>query len=1028
MKKHYKTSLIFGIIVASLLAIYFLLINFVMPEYYQARLPAGFNGTISKTRLFSVELRDVSIAQIKAEQIILGFWPGSAVPHSITADGIDFELSWDGNELNINQQPPETIIAQLSSFGKLPNIKIINSQCSLTGLNRQIVLPNFALSFSSQNNHNFSGELHSLDNKRPFKLKFHRNLKANTLMLAPEGNVELKELVQLAIKTKIIKPVADLVLKGEITLGGEISFNTADRTIVSSSLTGTTNQSEIACGSFKIIQDSPAKIILNTSDGCLLVEASNLQLTAPTPLELEHLEIKLPETKNPIVNISGIAKITPKHQEWLQRSGLKFISERMIKTDFNGSYNTLNGVWNAWSDVDAEQHEYVLKYNNLTIDFILSKLAFHANGLGNKINQLTINSTAKNILALSENCRANFKDVIFELKRDVNAVSTGILKLREGVFNDFSVKDLDVKFTSETEINADIVAQNIAIPFKNTILEFSQPSFNANLKLVQGQLKSATFKGQAPKATSKVLGVSNIETSVSLEDGILDGYLNFKDGSMNLNDARLFTPDGKFYFKEHNVSLQTAELWYFGNQFNGKFDGVKLDTTPSDSKCKITLNIKESNATVNGVALKSGNITASSKTAPSADPTTWRPTMLEIDQLELNSKIMTTVIPKLIFDNNTLRFSNASLTLGAVALRNISFTQPMDSNGSLHVARFSLNNQEQGTLNVVTTLKDSVLKFNGKHLIPMLNNAELSYSGILDNAGLKLDYQIPSLIIKRDTSAGFLNSAWNDLQFSGRGALSGQIVANHEKYSCSSSVMLDDAALAGKDWAVNALRGNIEFSDLVTLNTLPHQKLIFGNVVIDGVELNDGTTIFQLVGTNEIMLEHAVFSCLGGRLNLAMPIQFNPETDTVTLEFFAEGLDTGALLRRLGIPKAAGQSRLNGRLPISVSNRRLVPVNAILNSSNGTLQLGGLEKFNAGASPELLVNGQLPFIQAVLADFIYRELKITANGNTVKIDAGGRPATKVPFRWNEASKRFVKTNLNDGIGGELQITTEINNR
>lgn len=1030
MKKKRKIFIISMVTGIFLLAGYLILSSVVMPRYYQSMIPPEIKGRVARAWLFSAELRNASFAGLEAEKIILRFAPGTSRLRLIILDGVRLEANWDSSKVSVNRNYPESFLSKLKILGDRPIIKIFNGECSMKFFGRPLELPRFSLLLNSQKNGDISGKIQLLDSSTKIFLKFNQDAESGILKLAPDGDIRLDDLWKLAVESGLMTySVPDLLLDGSINLSGEIFLDIKQQKIISSSLKGVFSNAEITAGNFEVRQVIPAKVILKGSTNQLQIDVENLQLVKPAPLLLKKFAVKFNEQPSAAAVVSGVLNFAPKRHEWLKYSGISLFSEDSPDVKFHGSWNLKNKVWGIWSESDGTPCEYVLSYNGTTINSVLSKLEFRASGTGIDISEMNLLSNAGKIMMFSENKHAVFKDIGLSVKYHPGSILEGQINIRDGNFNQFQMRNIDVKFSGLLpHLDVAVMAESAAVPFENKIINLYKPSLEIQGDAELGTFKNITVKARLPRVYAESMEFSQVVAETSLDNGIAQGIVNFKDGTLKLSGTKWFASQGKISFRNQNFSLDTAEIWCLGEKINSKFDMVKINAAKSDIKWKVDLNATESNSTLAGLILNSGSLNYIVETDYLTSGSDYRLQAFKANKLKVDSKTFEATLPKLSLDSLGFRFSDAIVDIGAFRLRDVNLDQPWNKTGSLSAGKLLLNNQMQGKLKAVTAFdsSNSSLKIDGKQMMSAFGSSELIYNAKIVCSGIDAGFQIPALNVDKNIDLGFLNPAWDEVMFSGSGVISGNVKVTPAQYLSTGAVYFQDAAFIGQGWGISSLRGDIEFTDWLGMVTKPHQKLSFGNMIIDGLDLNHGQIIFHALGNNDFLLEHAAFNCLWCSLSSTAPVKLNFADERKGIDFFAENLNTATLLRRLGIPVATGNSQVSGRLPLRFKAGQVYPENAVLNSSDGNIQLSGLEKFNAGASREMLESGQLPFIQAVLANFLYRDLKIMANGNIIKIEASGRPATKVPFRWNAANGHFVKTNISDGIDGELQLETEIN--
>lgn len=180
--------------------------------------------------------------------------------------------------------------------------------------------------------------------------------------------------------------------------------------------------------------------------------------------------------------------------------------------------------------------------------------------------------------------------------------------------------------------------------------------------------------------------------------------------------------------------------------------------------------------------------------------------------------------------------------------------------------------------------------------------ADLAVSGLTFDKALQPD-QLTSL------AKGIVANVAGTVTGTGRIDWNPEAVTSTGRFSSES---LDLAAAFGP---VKGASGTVVFTDLIGLTTAPDQQIRIASVN-PGIEANDGTVSFQLVGGELLRLGGGTWPFLGGTLALR-PIELrfgNAETRRYVLEL--EGIDAARFIERMELSNLAVTGTFDGTLPL----------------------------------------------------------------------------------------------------------------
>lgn len=193
---------------------------------------------------------------------------------------------------------------------------------------------------------------------------------------------------------------------------------------------------------------------------------------------------------------------------------------------------------------------------------------------------------------------------------------------------------------------------------------------------------------------------------------------------------------------------------------------------------------------------------------------------------------------------------------------------------------------------------------------------------------------------------------------------------------------LDFAAAFGP---VRGLRGTINFSDLLALESPPNQQLRVASIN-PGIEVTDGTIALQLLPDNRVQVESGEWPFSGGQLRLRPTVLDFDVSRARALTFDLVGVDAGLFLARFEFDNINATGVFDGTIPTVFDANGGRIVDGALRSRDG----GSLSYLGELTYRDLGYFGNIAF--GALRSIRYDDLAIRLNG---QID--GDMVTEVDF-------------------------------
>lgn len=214
----------------------------------------------------------------------------------------------------------------------------------------------------------------------------------------------------------------------------------------------------------------------------------------------------------------------------------------------------------------------------------------------------------------------------------------------------------------------------------------------------------------------------------------------------------------------------------------------------------------------------------------------------------------------------------------------------------------------------------------------------------------------------------------------------GRIDWSADTLTSSGDFHTDRIDLAAAFGPVSGISGSVHFTDLLGLVTAPHQEAHIAEIN-PGVIVADGVVHYQLLGSDRVQVEDAVWPFAGGTLSLQPSLLDFSLTGQRRLTFQVAKLDAGAFIQQLDFPNISATGTFDGQLPI------------IFDASGGRIEGGVLKSEKGGrlayvgelSNAELGTMGKLAF--DALKAIRYSTLSISLDG---KLD--GEIVSRVGFQ------------------------------
>ena len=216
--------------------------------------------------------------------------------------------------------------------------------------------------------------------------------------------------------------------------------------------------------------------------------------------------------------------------------------------------------------------------------------------------------------------------------------------------------------------------------------------------------------------------------------------------------------------------------------------------------------------------------------------------------------------------------------------------------------------------------------------------------------------------------------------------------------------------------------------NLPELESAAGQRFRFKAFQFDNLKFDSGRVNFRMETPKTWYLEGATFNWCSGKIRIGS-VKIAPETERFSIVMYCDRVRLGQLLAQFGIGADAGDNAaLNGTIPVSIRNGRIIFRNGFLYSTPGET---GILKLVPNATVNAMGQSsvEMSFALSALKDFQYQWVKLTMNTVNddlkLKFQVDGKPSGPLPFSIDPDSGRPVKTqgtNRFQGIPLDVNVT------
>jgi hypothetical protein len=214
--------------------------------------------------------------------------------------------------------------------------------------------------------------------------------------------------------------------------------------------------------------------------------------------------------------------------------------------------------------------------------------------------------------------------------------------------------------------------------------------------------------------------------------------------------------------------------------------------------------------------------------------------------------------------------------------------------------------------------------------------------------------------------------------------------------------------------SMDGINTNIQFNDLLSLNSVPGQILTIDTIAVNKIKLSNAKVRFSMEQGKSLLVENIKFKWCNGLVSTEA-IRFPQKNGEYAMSLYCDRLELTQLLKQMGVFDAEGTGTLNGRIPVVYSNGNISFDNGFLFStpgSGGKVKIDNAERITSGIPMDTPQFSQLDLAQEALKDFNYKwaKLKFHTKKDTlfVNMELDGEPSKLLPFEYSKEFGGFVR--------------------
>jgi hypothetical protein len=228
---------------------------------------------------------------------------------------------------------------------------------------------------------------------------------------------------------------------------------------------------------------------------------------------------------------------------------------------------------------------------------------------------------------------------------------------------------------------------------------------------------------------------------------------------------------------------------------------------------------------------------------------------------------------------------------------------------------------------------------------------------------------------------------------------------------------------------------DIHLTELPRIKTGPKQKFSFQSLKFGNITAGNGLVEFQIESPESIFIEKSQLEWSDGHV-YTQALRFSPKIKDYDLIFFCDRLHFAKVLEQLGAATADGQGRVNGRVPVRITDGKFFLKNGFLYSTpgeGGKIKLTETDLLTEGIPKKTPQFAQIDLAREALKDFSYEWTKLDINSESeedllLHLQINGKPSNPLPFVYSKEFGGFARVDASSPGSRFQGIKLDVNFR
>ena len=367
--------------------------------------------------------------------------------------------------------------------------------------------------------------------------------------------------------------------------------------------------------------------------------------------------------------------------------------------------------------------------------------------------------------------------------------------------------------------------------------------------------------------------------------------------------------------------------------------------------------------------------------------------------------------------------------------------QPETENGEISIDEIQLSDLALGSVSLSLKQEQLGFKVEGRHQSALIDNLCIDLTGHAGflSVGPYAEIQFKNACNKsfKDLDLGRLAQKSSGYYADATLNLGGNLIYSDGRFSGKIDTQIENIRLTSmeKEFTLDGGSLDIHLTELPKIKTGPKQKISFQSLKFGKITADNGLVEFQIESPESIFIEKGEVQWSDGHV-YTQALRFSPKVKDYDLIFFCDRLHFAKLLEQLGAAAADGQGRVNGRIPVRITDGKFFLENGFLYSTpgeGGKIKLTETGLLTAGIPKDTPQFAQIDLAREALKDFSYDWTKLEINSESdedllLHLQINGKPSNPLPFVYSKEFGGFVRVDASSPGSRFQGIKLDVNFR